>query len=325
MNYKLYTLLTCGVVSQILGITTSTSAQSNQIITQNNDVKELDFKAPHFEGEKPALATVKYEQNNTDSSATLYIDNVPILTFVAGSKSSNNQIKQEVTLWDNKFIQYQTIENNQSPENPYFKARKIADQINQLNVGKIPNQKIEVSKKDDCNNCYSIKLNQQELIEINPTTLIPNTTGNTRQDAVKTANLLRKLTSKNSQKSILSYNNIVIPNTENSVEVVSVQTGIASWYGAGFHGGPTANGERYNQYSMTAAHKKLPFNTMVRVTNLNNGKSVIVRINNRGPYVRGRVIDLSLSAADALGMKDSGVAPVKLEILDRSQQSSIKK
>ncbi|HEY9702313.1 MAG TPA: hypothetical protein V6C58_07695, partial [Allocoleopsis sp.] len=245
MNYKLYTLLTCGVVSQILGITTSTSAQSNQIITQNNEVKELDFKSPHLPEEKPALAAVKYEQNNADTTATLYIDNVPILKFVAGSKSSNNQIKQEVTLWDNKFIKYQTIENNQPPENPYFKARKIADQINQLNGGKIAPKNIKVNKKDDCNNCYSIKLNQQELIEINPTTtLIPNTTGNARKDAVKTANLLRQLISKNSNKSILSYNNInidnnktnnlrVIPNTENPVAVVSVQTGIASWYGAG--------------------------------------------------------------------------------------------
>lgn len=323
-------------MSQILGITTSTPAQSNQVGHQNKEVKELDFKSPHLEGEKPALATVKYEQNNADSSATLYIDNVPILTFVAGSKSSNNQIKQEVTLWDNKFIKYQTIENNQPAENPYFKATKIAQQINQLNAGKIHPKNIKIRKKDDCNNCYSIKLNQQELIEINPTTtLIPNTTGNPRQDAIKTVNLLRKLISKNSDKSILSYNNIkidnnktnnlrVIPNTENPAGVVSVQTGIASWYGAGFHGGPTANGERYNQYSMTAAHKKLPFNTMVRVTNLNNGRSVIVRINNRGPYVRGRVIDLSLSAAEALGMRGSGVAPVKLEILDRSQQSSIK-
>ena len=94
----------------------------------------------------------------------------------------------------------------------------------------------------------------------------------------------------------------------------SYQTGMASWYGGRWHGRRTANGERYNQNTLTAAHKKLPFNTLVRVTNLANGKSCIVRVNNRGPYVRGRVIDLSVAAAKALGYHSKGVAKVKLEV-----------
>ena len=93
--------------------------------------------------------------------------------------------------------------------------------------------------------------------------------------------------------------------------------GKASWYGPGFHGRLTANGERYNQNAMTAAHRRLRFGTRVRVTNLKNGRSVVVRINDRGPYINGRVIDVSAAAARTLGMIKSGVAPVKITILGR--------
>ena len=78
--------------------------------------------------------------------------------------------------------------------------------------------------------------------------------------------------------------------------------GVASWYGPGFHGKKTANGERFNPYDLTAAHKTLPFGTKVRVTNEQTGKSVVVRINDRGPYAHGRVIDLSKAAAEAVGI-----------------------
>ena len=90
------------------------------------------------------------------------------------------------------------------------------------------------------------------------------------------------------------------------------ETGVASWYGPGFHGKKTSNGERYDQNAMTAAHKLLPFGTRLRVTNLNNGRSVIVRINDRGPFVGTRIIDLSKEAARQLHMIGSGTARVNL-------------
>jgi rare lipoprotein A len=93
-------------------------------------------------------------------------------------------------------------------------------------------------------------------------------------------------------------------------------TGIASWYGPGFHGNRSASGERYNQNAMTAAHRSLPFGTKVQVTNLRNGRSVVVRINDRGPFIRGRVIDLSAAAARVLGLMQSGTAPVQIDVLD---------
>ena len=93
--------------------------------------------------------------------------------------------------------------------------------------------------------------------------------------------------------------------------------GKASWYGPGFHGRRTANGERYNQNALTAAHRHLRFGTRVKVTNLNNGRSVVVRINDRGPYAKGRVIDVSAAAARSLGMIKRGVVPVRVTILGR--------
>lgn len=94
-----------------------------------------------------------------------------------------------------------------------------------------------------------------------------------------------------------------------------VISGTASWYGPGFNGRRTANGERYNMHALTAAHKTLPFGTKVKVTNRRTGKSVIVRINDRGPYVRSRVIDLSRTAARDIGLIATGTAPVTLEVL----------
>jgi rare lipoprotein A len=94
-----------------------------------------------------------------------------------------------------------------------------------------------------------------------------------------------------------------------------VQEGVASWYGPGFHGNRTANGEIYDQYEMTAAHPSLPLGTRAMVTNLGNGRAVEIRINDRGPFVGGRVIDLSYGAARTIGMVGPGTARVRIEVL----------
>ena len=93
-------------------------------------------------------------------------------------------------------------------------------------------------------------------------------------------------------------------------------SGVASYYGPGFHGRRTANGERFDMHAMTAAHRTLPFGTLVKVTNLSNGKSTVVRVNDRGPYVGNRVIDLSVAAAKEIGSTGSGTARVNLEVLN---------
>lgn len=96
-----------------------------------------------------------------------------------------------------------------------------------------------------------------------------------------------------------------------------VEQGGASWYGPRFHGRKTANGERYNQNAMTAAHRTLPTGTVVDVTNLRNGKTVRLRINDRGPYVKGRIIDLSKAAAIQLDTITRGVEPVAIRIVSK--------
>jgi rare lipoprotein A len=97
------------------------------------------------------------------------------------------------------------------------------------------------------------------------------------------------------------------------------EVGLASWYGPQFHGKRTANGERFDMNGFTAAHRTLPLNSYVRVVNLGTGQSVVVRINDRGPYALTRIIDLSAKAARGLGMTEDGVARVRIELLNASE------
>ena len=99
---------------------------------------------------------------------------------------------------------------------------------------------------------------------------------------------------------------------KNSSELI----GVSSWYGPNFHGKLTANGEVYDMYGVTAAHKTLTLGTVVRVTNLDNGKSLILRINDRGPYVDGRILDCSFGAAKKLGFHEQGTANVEIKIIE---------
>jgi rare lipoprotein A len=102
-----------------------------------------------------------------------------------------------------------------------------------------------------------------------------------------------------------------------------VEEGLASWYGLEFHGKPTSCGEPYDMYAMTAAHKTLPLGTYVKVTNRRNGRSVILRINDRGPFVSGRIIDLSCRAAQELGSATPGLAPVRVEAVQVAAEQQI--
>lgn len=105
------------------------------------------------------------------------------------------------------------------------------------------------------------------------------------------------------------------PTRQNSYDIV----GIASWYGKPYHGRRTASGQVYNMYQMTAAHPSLPFGTRVVVTNLDNGRSVVVTINDRGPFVRGRIIDVSRKAAGQLGFLNKGVTRVGVRVIESSR------
>lgn len=104
--------------------------------------------------------------------------------------------------------------------------------------------------------------------------------------------------------------------TPNSSASGHSDTGQASYYGNEFHGRKTANGERFDQGKLTAAHRSLPFGTRVKVTNTQNGKTVVVRVNDRGPFVKGRIIDLSSSAFKSIASLNAGVVPVRIQVMD---------
>ena len=128
---------------------------------------------------------------------------------------------------------------------------------------------------------------------------------------------LQKIHSPAAVKPVLAPPSSELPKPKLTVvpEVVKVITGEASWYGPGFYGNLTANGEVYKPGTMTAAHLTLPFGTKVRFTNLWNGRTAVIRINDRGPFIDQRVIDLGHGAASYLGLTASGIAQVKLEVL----------
>ncbi len=113
------------------------------------------------------------------------------------------------------------------------------------------------------------------------------------------------------------------PGPLQAAPLAAIEVGFASWYGGKFQGRQTANGERFDTKKLTAAHKTLPFGTFVRVTNLENNLSVEVRINDRGPFIEGRIIDLSRAAADVIGMAGKGIALVKVEPVETEKNQNL--
>ena len=145
------------------------------------------------------------------------------------------------------------------------------------------------------------------------------TTAKNKQVKFNFSNANSLLQAKTATKTESGYPQSFVPKKDavapKSILVANAFNGSASWYGPGFDGNMTANGEIYNQNALTAAHPSLAFGTKVKVTNIDNGRSVIVKINDRGPYAEGRVIDLSAAAAQSLDMIHSGVAPVEITVL----------
>jgi rare lipoprotein A len=212
-----------------------------------------------------------------------------------------------------------------SSADPMQRAGAIAARLRQLHRDGTSAEMITV-RWDAQRERYVIQVGSEALIEMDADTILPDTTRNPAEDALQATNRLRRLLGsapplQEIQDRPRPVVRVSVSPSRNSVGL-RVASGIASWYGPGFHGNRSASGEVFNQNAMTAAHRYLPFGTQVRVTNLNTGRSVVVRINDRGPFSRGRVIDLSAGAARAIGMIGSGVAPVSLEVIGRSQTAS---
>jgi rare lipoprotein A len=173
------------------------------------------------------------------------------------------------------------------------------------------------------NGDYVIKLGDRATLKFDQQAIFPDSLQNQTEDVLESANLLRRLLGganpvsevANAPNSKFAANSRFRSAFNN--QIVGVMSGMASWYGPGFDGNFSASGEVFNASDLTAAHPSLPFGTLVRVVNMDNGQSVVVRINDRGPYVGGRIIDMSAGAANMIGLVASGVAPVRLEVLSR--------
>ncbi|PAX59899.1 septal ring lytic transglycosylase RlpA family protein [Brunnivagina elsteri] len=318
-----------------------------------------------------AVAEIHTHNKAGRQAATLYIRNIPILTFVGkqqvastsntetkvgaiGNVTSETGVVQKqyaltasnpspikvATVGENADLSNQV---NPSNDDPIQRASVIAARINDLVRQKVDANKIIVSWRQtgeiattnqaknknlanqESEGRYVIKVDGRELVAIDGSTSLPDSTNNQAQDALQATNRLRRLIGNASPLNEIAglpanVPGISIPKLPDQIAIAPVRLtlrGIASFYGYDGSGNKTATGERFNPEAMTAAHRHLPFGTRVRVTNTHNGRSVIVRINDRGPFIRGRVIDLSYGAARIIGMIGRGVAPVKVEVLGR--------
>ncbi len=225
------------------------------------------------------VATTLNHQFKGKPAVTLRVKNIPIFTFIG--------------------------------QNSQAKSQELLEKINQLQPESL--EQIKVTWQS-ANRSYSIKINSELLVELNKTVFLSDTTKNPKTDAIQAANRLIRLLG-NSSSLVKVEKETSLVKVQRDINYLKVRKkGVASWYGPGFHGNKTANGERFNSKDYTAAHKTLPFGTKVKVTNLSNGRSVIVRINDRGPFIKGREIDLSAQAARVLEI--SGIAQVKLEVVN---------
>lgn len=237
-----------------------------------------------------------------DSQAvTLRVRDIPVLTFLGSSAESSDRTKEVAS------------KSSDSSNDPLIRAKAVATSLNRLSKKNLDARSITVSWNSESQS-YKIKVKDKELVSINDRTILPDTTNDPASDALQATNRLRRLMGNAPPLTEIAGQPKPKPSKTLAMGTgVKQMRGIASWYGPGFHGRQTANGERFNQNDMTAAHRTLPFGTKVRVTSANTGRSVIVRINDRGPFVGGRVIDLSAAAARALGI--SGIGQVNIEVL----------
>jgi rare lipoprotein A len=307
-----------------------------------------------------AIAEIHSHSIEGRQAATLFIRNIPVLTFLSSLPSASADSKVGIMGSSGGVQMYAPIASNSTKvasignvsdasnqitsakNDPVQKAGIIAAKINQMFRDNVDASQISVSWKgggelkaaDQAQNKaadsqqkgdrYTIKVNGQELVEINENTRLANSTSNLAQDALQATNRMRRLIGNASPIGEIANlpvrSPLSIAKLPQQVAIGPVRItlrGIASWYGYDGSGSRTASGKRFNPEGMTAAHRSLPFGTRIRVTNTRNGRSVVVSITDRGPYIRGRIIDVSAGAARILGMMGSGVAPVKIEVLGR--------
>lgn len=335
------------VLSTVVGTPSISRAQTvNEplIFSQKNPSKNT-VRVNH-NGSNTVVTKIYAHKLADRQAATLYIRNIPVFTFLGSKSVAISDKGSAIAKNQDSSIKAVAVESNY--RSPVEKANLVAAKINDLIEKKVDASKITVSWNGNIQTksgakilteSYIIKVDDSEIVEINGDTRLPDATKNLRQDAIQATNRLRRLLGKASPLTKIAGlpPELTAVKTKPKKQTTTKKApskkhhrkiatrgrrgrtfrGIASFYGNYFAGKKTASGERFNPARMTAAHRYLPFGTRVRVTNMRNGRSVIVRINDRGPFIRGRVIDLSKGAAGVIRMIGRGIAPVRVEILGR--------
>ncbi|MBE9059678.1 septal ring lytic transglycosylase RlpA family protein [cf. Phormidesmis sp. LEGE 11477] len=250
-------------------------------------------------------------------AATLYVKDIPVLTFLGTDVDSlaNGTGGEAIEGESSAATADEASISEDALENPVARATELGTQ---LDPEAIEAADISVRWQEESEG-FVVTLADEALIALDSRTILADTTDDAAEDALQVTNRLRRLMG--GAEPVSEIENM--PEPEPVVEVAPVQqvaivsstTGTASWYGPGFHGRRTANGESFNQYALTAAHRTLPFGTRVLVTNLYTGRQVTVRINDRGPFSGNRIIDLSAGAAAEIGLTSAGVGTVQMDVL----------
>jgi len=350
--------------------TSEGSSPTSQSSSMGDAVKVGEYQSPTEKPTSDPVMTRIYPHSVRGlQAATLYVRDIPILTFLSSTPVTNNDSKVGVIGNDENVNSDLLVATNSAKvasfsntgntinfkkqvssidNDPVQKASVIAARINELIKNNVDASKITVSWKTENNSVvdnkadkkgffsqqpsgdsygalryrYTIEIDGQELVEVNQKTRLADSTQNLAQDALQATNRLRRLIGNASPiqeiTNLPTGKSVSTTNPPQKIAFGNVNLtfqGMASWYGYDGSGSKTASGERYHPEGLTAAHRSLPLGTKIRVTNTRNGLSVIVRVNDRGPYIRGRIIDLSAGAARVLGMISSGVAPVSFEVL----------
>ncbi|MBD2177473.1 septal ring lytic transglycosylase RlpA family protein [Pseudanabaena sp. FACHB-1998] len=340
-----------GTQSEVKAINASTSVNPN---SSSTPLKIGETRSQSLtRTQDDSIARIHTHKLNGKNAATVYVRGIPVVTYVESEESAKSNLenqkndvintskqKSEIkgeTKKNSETVKLQSSFNGSSNSssaksskddaeslltspNPIERATATAAMINQLNRdGLDANQIIPAWK----NGSYVIKLGDRATLKFDQQAVFPVSLQNQTQDVLESANLLRRLFGGanpvseviDSPSKKIAAKSAFSPSLNSSI--VGVMSGMASWYGPGFDGNYSASGEIFNASDLTAAHPSLPFGTLVRVVNMDNGQAVVVRINDRGPYAHGRVIDVSQAAANVIGLVSSGVAPVRLEILSR--------
>jgi len=401
MTQKLFGSLTASLLIATLGVSTSSNAAPVEPTKQGSsaDLKQINPKAtpsetaaetapssnkslspvpqarevvkvgeqvikPELDDSKEVIAKVQPHELSGQKAATLYVRNIPVLTFKSSIKTSKNDVKigtqlknsapasssnaqssnrvkapssltsllnssESLSELDSRELNPSIMDAGFSGDDPVWRAATIAAKLNQLYRNGLDADKIMVTWGGQVASAtgrdrYFIQADTTKIAVIDASTVLPDSTRNLEKDALQATNRLRRLLGDASPLREVTGKPIAWRNQTISLGAIRFKlTGFASWYGPGFHGNRSASGEVFNQNAMTAAHRTLPFGTQVMVTNVSSGQSVMVRINDRGPFHGNRIIDLSTAAARVLGVVQSGVAFVKLEVVDSRSAAAI--